>query len=203
MPSKSKVRPPGAGQAHSNTPSITWWLVLTGCVVAGAVAVSVSRGSSAVILSATSSEKNIYYVKNVSCMTPLIFHQNNCARIVLDNLFHAEDVLALKALAEKGMDVRPSIGGPTILDLNTGYLRDTDGLINLFNDDSYADVITTADFDLYRRIIGKLKRSVEASFGLGPDAIYFTAPTFITRLDGRKSWNPKGKLVCEVWLYIY
>lgn len=132
------------------------------------------------------------YVRNVTCMTPPIFHNHHCARIVVDDLFESGDVVALKALAEKGMSVRPALGGPTILDLNTGYLRDTDGLVNLFNDDRYSGLINQADFELYRRIIGKLKSHVESSFGMEEDYISFTAPTFITRLDGRASWNPKG-----------
>lgn len=135
------------------------------------------------------------FIHNVTCLTPLIYHNGNCARVVVDDVFSQDDVLALRSLAEKGMSVRPSIGGPTILDLNTGYLRDTAGLVNLFNDDTYAGLIDQADFDLYGRMIEKLKLQVEETFGLPKDYIFFTAPTFITRLDGRDSWNPKGVLL--------
>lgn len=139
------------------------------------------------------------FVRNVTCMTPSVFHNHNCARIVMDNLFSAEDVQALKNLSEKGMSVRPSVGGPTMLDLNTGYLRDTEGLVNLFSDERYKGFIDKSDFDLYRRVIGKLKGHVESSFGMPENYISFTAPTFITRLDGRAAWNPKG-LDVDIWV---
>lgn len=134
-------------------------------------------------------QRTVHFVRNVTCLTPYIFHRNNCARVVLDGLFDGVDVAALKELAQRGMAARPSIGGPTILDLNTGYLRDTNGLVNLFQDQS-SDIFKKKDFELYERMIQKLKRHVESTFGT--EDIYFTAPTFVTRLDGRASWSPKG-----------
>lgn len=152
------------------------------------------------------SDASVAYSREVACVDPI--HRGRCGRRVVDGLFEDTDIEALLAIAEKGMAVRPSLGGPTILDLNTGYLRDTAGLVNLFestaprnsggdpslgymqSNPSESGVFDDADFELYERIIRKLKGHVQESFGAPP--IYFTAPTFITRLDGNESWKPRG-----------
>lgn len=79
-------------------------------------------------------------------------------------------------------------GGPTILDINTGFIRDSNGVENLFTRDN--DIYSSDDFNHYGRIIKKLKDIVSSTFKLDIDNLYFTAPTFITRLDGNSSWSP-------------
>jgi hypothetical protein len=130
------------------------------------------------------------YLKNVTCLSGIF--NGNCARIIVDGIFEDADILALKAIAEKGMALRAQRGGPTILDLNTGYLRDTDGLVNLFTSSEYNGVFARSDFELYDRMIRKLKFHVGSAFGISN--IFFTAPTFITRLDGNQSWAPQSKM---------
>lgn len=88
------------------------------------------------------------------------------------------------------MSYRPAMGGPTILDINTGFIRDSDGLDNLFSHPQ--DIYTSEDFSHYGRIIHRLKDIVASTFGI--DDLFFTAPTFITRLDGNSSWNPQGTI---------
>jgi hypothetical protein len=100
----------------------------------------------------------------------------------------------LHAIVEKGMSTRPSLGGPTILDINTGYIRDTAGLENLFSKSQ--DVYSDEDFAHYAKIITKLKETVSQTFGISE--LYFTAPTFITRLDGTKQWEPR-EIHDEYW----
>eukprot|EP01041_Mallomonas_annulata_P008030 gene8031-16458_t len=101
-------------------------------------------------------------------------HPHNCARIIMDNVFSIEDIDNLHSIALKGMSQRPALGGPTILDINTGYIRDSDGLENLFYKEN--DIYTTEDFMTYARIIQKLKGLVEVNFGIS--SLHFTAPTF-------------------------
>ncbi len=88
------------------------------------------------------------------------------------------------------MATRLSYGGPTILDINTGYIRDSNGLDNLFNRDE--QFFSAKDFENYGNIIKKLKNLVSSTFGLDENSVYFTAPTFITRLDGNSTWEPQG-----------
>ena len=85
----------------------------------------------------------------------------------------------------------------SIVDINTGYIRDGNGLENLFKRGNEAGLIyTEEDFTAYGNIIKQLKQHVMDSFEL--TELYFTAPTFITRLDGRSSWQPQ-EIHDEYW----
>ena len=64
------------------------------------------------------------------------------------------------------------------------------GIQNLFDNESSTFSYSELHFTHYGSIIKKLKAKVEATFGIRE--LYFTAPTFITRLDGQKDWNPTG-----------
>jgi hypothetical protein len=119
----------------------------------------------------------------------------NCARLILDSQFEQEDIITLHEIAEKGMNTRESVGGPTILDINTGFIRDSNGLDNLFTKEQ--SIFSERDFESYGNIIKHLKQLVSLSFGI--NEIYFTAPTFITKLDGRDSWEPAGN--CRIHGY--
>ena len=112
-----------------------------------------------------------------------------CSRHVIDGVFEESDITALHRIAEKGMNSRgPSLGGPTILDINTGFVRDSSGLENLFTRPTANKIFSDDDFALYGRVIAKLKKTVMAHMKV--DELYFTAPTFITRLDGESEWEP-------------
>ena len=43
-----------------------------------------------------------------------------CARYVEDGLFAQSEIDLLHQVVNKGMSTRPALGGPTILDINTG-----------------------------------------------------------------------------------
>lgn len=111
-----------------------------------------------------------------------------CGWRVADNLFQHEDIMHLIEIVNKGMSQHSSDGGPTILDINTGYIRDTNGIENLFTKDE--NVYSDDDFSHYGDIIKRLKTAVMETFNI--TQLYFTAPTFITRLDGRSDWEPAG-----------
>ena len=111
-----------------------------------------------------------------------------CGIKISDGIFDSADVTQLRLIAEKGMSLRKKAGGPTILDINTGYIRDTNGISNLFKERS---IFTEEDFSSYGRMIEKLKRKVEDIFDI--QDLHFTAPTFITRLNYEKKWLPARK----------
>ena len=77
---------------------------------------------------------------------------------------------------------------PSVSRTHLGYIRDTAGLENLFQ--RKTDIYTPADFAHYGGIIAKLKATVMETFSISD--LFFTAPTFITRLDGNSSWAPEG-----------
>ena len=62
---------------------------------------------------------------------------------------------------------------------------------NLFDFESTKHKFNESDFSAYGAIIRKLRAKVMNTFKI--HELYFTAPTFITRLDGREDWNPNGK----------
>jgi len=113
-----------------------------------------------------------------------------CKRTVKDDVFSEADILKLREIATKGYATRGAgTGGPTILDINTGYVRDPDGLDNLFNRQGAGTIFTPDDFAHYGAVIAKLRSEVMSV--TGAQDLYFTAPTFITKLDGRAGWEPK------------
>lgn len=62
-------------------------------------------------------------------------HQENettCGRAVIDNFVTPEQVAQLREIAEIGMQNRSTLGGPTIMDINTGFVRDSEGLVNIY-----------------------------------------------------------------------
>ena len=141
------------------------------------------------------SEISISNMREVGCLT------SNCARIVDDFLFTTDEIDQLKAIADLGMSKRISTGGPTILDINTGYIRDTNGLENLFSDSAKSSIFSEMQFSQYGSIIKKLKTSVESFFDI--KELHFTAPTFITRLDGREEWSPSGTIIIVFCIFFY
>ena len=127
--------------------------------------------------------------QDIGCLTSM------CKRIIRDGMFTDDEVAALKAIAVKGMAKRVSLGGPTILDINSGHLRDTAGLINLFDERSNFSY-TAEEFSTYGNIIRKLKSILETTFEI--QNLMFTAPTFITRLEGKTGWQP-NEVHDEYW----
>ena len=147
----------------------------------------------------SSSSLSSPYIADTPCMSNKTYEGADvctspslgCRRFISDGVFSLQDVDRLKAIARKALNARSSvnIGGPTIIDINTGYIRDsTNGLKNLFAGDK--QLYDDADFSHYGRIIKKLKEHVESVFGI--DEVYFTAPTFITHIQGNKDWQPQG-----------
>ena len=121
-------------------------------------------------------------------------HPTSCGRYLLDEFVDTDDVDRLRDIANKGLNYRNKGGintpaaGPTIIDINTGYIRDSNGLINAFANDN--NIFDVADFDHYGRIIKKLKTKVEEVFSIKD--VYFTAPTFITHIRGTADWEPQS-----------
>lgn len=79
---------------------------------------------------------------------------DQCGRAVRDHFITPEEVLQLREIAEIGMANRSKLGGPTIMDVNTGYVKDGDGLVNIYQSSPSLPPIprfTAEQFALYRR----------------------------------------------------
>ncbi|CAH0513870.1 unnamed protein product [Peronospora belbahrii] len=127
-----------------------------------------------------------------------------CGRAVIDNFVTPSQVMRLREIAEIGMKNRSALGGPTIMDINTGYVRDSEGLINIYQPEKRipnemkpgVKRFEKLQYNLYRRVVEKVRWAVMKEFGL--KALYFSAPTFITRFVGNDSWAP-NQLHDEYW----
>lgn len=122
---------------------------------------------------------------------PLVMgcHGPPCGRVLVDHFVSFGEVVALQIIAEKGMAGRSRWGGPTIMDINSGFVKDGDGLINLYRQTPPTHALTPLHFALYKRVIESIRLTVMQQFSLS--TLYFTGPTFITRLVGNSSWSPK------------
>ncbi|RLO02800.1 hypothetical protein DYB28_006534, partial [Aphanomyces astaci] len=120
----------------------------------------------------------------------------------------------MRDIADHGMQGRSTLGGPTIMDINTGmysvdhpirrweftsscigYVKDGNGLINLYRQDPPVQ-FTTEQYTLYRDVIESIRLAIMDEFRLS--TLYFTAPTFLTRLIGNASWVPQ-EMHDEYW----
>jgi hypothetical protein len=90
--------------------------------------------------------------------------------------------------AARGGEGRP---GPTIVDINSGYMRDDEGLANMYEGRTEA-LFTPDEYELYRSTIERIRHTVGATFGLEEGYPIFTAPTFITRLRHHEDWQPQS-----------
>ena len=124
-------------------------------------------------------ESDFNFMHNVSCLYEYTESPSckpmACARSVVDGLFSSEDISNLLSIVKKGMSQRLDLGGPTILDINTGYIRDSAGIENLFLKENL--IYNESDFHNYASIINRLKSYLENIFGISD--LYFTAPTFM------------------------
>jgi len=123
-------------------------------------------------------------------------HPNKCNRLVFDNFLDDEGVDRLKSIAERAIEAGRGNGGrpgPTIIDINSGYLRDDSGLVNIYSSTTQeSQIFTPSDFEFYKDVISRIRTTVSFSNSLSPDMPKFTAPTFITRIKHDPSWRPSG-----------
>ena len=79
------------------------------------------------------------------------------------------------------------------MDVNSGFVRDPYGMVNMHeppkNGGEKAN-FAEAQLALYRGVIERIRLAVAAEFGLEPDGLHFTAPTFVTRTVGNPDWRP-------------
>ena len=112
-----------------------------------------------------------------------------CDRVVIDDWLPPAEIDALRDIARRGAaaaDAAAASGGPTIVDINSGFVMAPGArLVNLYQTKSKKP-FGSEDYELYRSVIRRLKAEVEAAFPRA-SALYFTAPTFLTRLSGENA----------------
>jgi len=121
-------------------------------------------------------------------------HPEKCGRAVFDNFVTKDEVSQLRAIVDFGMTyASPSAakGGPTIMDINSGFVRDPESVVNMYNPKGgkAPAKFTSQQYDLYRKVIERIRTTIVKEFG--GDFLHLTAPTFITREVGSTSWEAK------------
>lgn len=133
--------------------------------------------------------------RHVPCASTSSCGARQCDRVVIDDWLPAAEVDALLRIANAGMAAAgadASSGGPTIFDINSGFVMAPGArLENLYQGRRASPpLFDHADYALYRSVIRRLKGEVEVAFSR-ERPLFFTAPTFITRLSGMNtSWQP-------------
>ena len=124
----------------------------------------------------------------VPCATTSVCGERPCDRVVIDDWLPPAEIDALRDIARRGAaaaDAAAASGGPTIVDINSGFVMAPGArLVNLYQ--SKRKPFGGEDYELYRSVIRRLKAEVEAAFPRA-SALYFTAPTFLTRLSGENA----------------
>lgn len=126
----------------------------------------------------------------VPCATTSVCGARPCDRVVIDDWLPPAEIDALRDIAARGAaaaDAAAAAGGPTIVDINSGFVMAPGArLVNLYQAKSKRKPFGGEDYELYRSVIRRLKAEVEAAFPRA-SALYFTAPTFLTRLSGENA----------------
>ena len=86
-----------------------------------------------------------------------------------------------------------SEGGATILDLHSGALSKGTTFVNIFL--LQPDIFTSQEFKVYKNVRTKIMESVSHTFGVAPELLHLTHPTFFSRLNER----PAQSLNDEYW----
>ena len=127
--------------------------------------------------------------RTVPCATTSVCGERPCDRVVIDDWLPPAEIDALRDIAVRGAaaaDAAAAAGGPTIVDINSGFVMAPGArLVNLYQTKSKKP-FGGEDYELYRSVIRRLKAEVEAAFPRA-SALYFTAPTFLTRLSGENA----------------
>jgi len=114
-----------------------------------------------------------------------------CGRIVSDDLIATKKEASELLKMMKKVFVRSKVTvGPTIADINSGLLRDSNGVQRLYVGDDRI-YFTLKEYKLYGDIFMRAKAAIAAQWGLNNDFLFFSAPTFVTRILGNSTFSPR------------
>mmetsp|Transcript_17514 Transcript_17514/g.28351 ORF Transcript_17514/g.28351 Transcript_17514/m.28351 type:complete len:293 (+) Transcript_17514:90-968(+) len=115
-------------------------------------------------------------------------HMPKAYRHVEDGFLSDGEADILLKMVERGMGIRDKVGGPTILDVNSGYLKDGDGLVNIYQASNRVE-FSKEEYEVYANMFDRIREKIMQVNGLS--SLYFTAPTFVARTVGSPDWHPK------------
>lgn len=102
-----------------------------------------------------------------------------------------------------------SNGGATILDLHSGALSHGDKFINVYSFEKSKQILTSEDLAVYKTVRSNIQNAVANYFGLQPDSLYLTHPTFFSRLNNKDAktvhdeyWHEHVDKVGNIKMYL-
>ncbi|XP_063539629.1 2-oxoglutarate and iron-dependent oxygenase domain-containing protein 3-like isoform X2 [Cydia strobilella] len=120
-----------------------------------------------------------------------------CKRFVTDMVVSDVEADKLLAIAKKGLRHGGSTGGASILDLHSGAMSKGQYFVNFYKIPELNNVFDESDFNAYRVVKEKIKHSVAHHFGVSPDLLYLTHPTFFSEITSKEAvtvhdeyWHP-------------
>lgn len=120
-----------------------------------------------------------------------------CGRVVMDDLIPVSEIDKLLSIAQRGFTLGESDGGASILDLHSGALSKGQEFINIYKLPDGKKLFTVDDFQVYRRVRNAIQHRVMMDFGVTPNKVYLTSPTFFSRMTSKPAktihdeyWHP-------------
>ncbi|KAF9417043.1 hypothetical protein HW555_005795 [Spodoptera exigua] len=120
-----------------------------------------------------------------------------CKRFITDKVISVREAEELLAIAKKGLQLGGSSGGASILDLHSGALSMGQHFVNIYKREDAKHIFSETDFNIYRVVKEKIKYAVAHHFGVKPNKIYLTHPTFFSEITSKKAvtmhdeyWHP-------------
>ncbi|XP_047532336.1 2-oxoglutarate and iron-dependent oxygenase domain-containing protein 3-like [Vanessa atalanta] len=112
-----------------------------------------------------------------------------CKRFVTDKVISIRETEELLKLAQKGLKYGGSFGGASILDLHSGALSKGQHFVNVYKMDEMKNLFTQDDFNIFKVVKDKIKYTIAHHFGVQPDKLYLTHPTFFSEITSKTAFT--------------
>ncbi|XP_026493558.1 2-oxoglutarate and iron-dependent oxygenase domain-containing protein 3-like [Vanessa tameamea] len=112
-----------------------------------------------------------------------------CKRFVTDKVISVRETEELLKLAQKGLKYGGSFGGASILDLHSGALSKGQHFVNVYKMDEMKNIFTQDDFNIFKVVKDKIKYTIAHHFGVQPDKLYLTHPTFFSEITSKTAFT--------------
>jgi hypothetical protein len=113
-----------------------------------------------------------------------------CGRFVTDEVVNDREAQQLLSLAKRGLSLGGSSGGASILDLHSGALSHQTSFANVYKiieTNKNKNIFTEKDFKVYKEVKNKILSTIAIHFGVSPQYLFLTHPTFFSRLTSEPS----------------
>ncbi|XP_037522755.1 2-oxoglutarate and iron-dependent oxygenase domain-containing protein 3 [Rhipicephalus sanguineus] len=110
-----------------------------------------------------------------------------CGRVVSDSVVTSDETDALLSLAKRGLALSHSDGGASILDLHSGSISLGKKFVNVYKllEQKGTTLFSENDLKVYKQVKDKIRSLIGFQFGIRPDTLHLTHPTFFSEMTVR------------------